>query len=390
MLRAYKVFLVTAYPQSELVRTMKRLLACLALCASLSASAQDDCELFNIQEIAAELQNTTLDTALVQTNGSIQVQLSNGNAFQLVLGCTDSDYIEYQAFANTDDGSCATLIVNGCTDPAYIEYSTSANTDDGSCTTAVVQGCTNPSYTEYSAYANTDDGSCVTFVVEGCTDSTYEEYDINANTDDGSCITLSSCAPVSFDGYTYSVVEIGDQCWFAENLQTTSYADGSEIPEVVGSGTWTGLNSGARCDYGNDTTIVLISGRLYNWFAVNDASGLCPNGWHVPTNDEWTELEMHVSTNGHSGNPASALKAASGWPNAGNGTDDFGFSAFPGGNRYYGSGEFGNPQYGYWWSSTYDAGYAWFRLVFDDLPDIYKNSWDLRYGFSVRCLKDAD
>ena len=123
-------------PQGDLVRTMKRLLASLVLCASLSASAQDDCELFNIQEIAAEnleLQNTTLDTAIVQTDGSVQVQLSNGNAFQLILGCTDSDYTEYSVSANTDDGSCATLVVYGCLYAAASNFNTLANVDDGSC-----------------------------------------------------------------------------------------------------------------------------------------------------------------------------------------------------------------------------------------------------------------
>ena len=107
-----------------------------------------------------------------------------------VLGCTDPLYVEYNPNANTDDGSCATLIVEGCTDPLYLEYDANANTDDGSCSTLIVNGCTDPLYLEYNANANVDDGSCATLIVEGCTDPLYLEYDANANTDDGSCETL--------------------------------------------------------------------------------------------------------------------------------------------------------------------------------------------------------
>ena len=84
-----------------------------------------------------------------------------------VQGCTDPDYIEYDASATTDDGSCATLVVEGCTDANYTEYDASANTDDGSCATLVVEGCTDADYTEYDPSANVDDGSCATLVVEG-------------------------------------------------------------------------------------------------------------------------------------------------------------------------------------------------------------------------------
>ena len=106
---------------------------------------------------------------------------------------------------------------------------------------------------------------------------------------------------VYFDGYGYPTVLIGDQCWFAENLRTTVYADGSAIPEVTDSGAWAGLSTGARCDYDNDASNVATYGRLYNWYAAVDAAGLCPTGWHVPTDDEWTALENFLGANGHSG-----------------------------------------------------------------------------------------
>ena len=70
-----------------------------------------------------------------------------------------------------------------------------------------------------------------------------------------------------------------------------AYADGSAIPEETDNAAWTGLSTGARCDYDNDASNALTYGRLYNWYAVNNGSGLCPSGWHVPTDGEWTELE---------------------------------------------------------------------------------------------------
>ena len=104
-------------------------------------------------------------------------------------------------------------------------------------------------------------------------------------------------------------------------------------------------------------------GRLYNWYAVDDARGLCPSGWHVPTDGEWTDLEDYITSQGFSGTEGTALKSTYGWNWCGNGTDDFGFSALPGGSRssrwqlrHAGS-------VGYWWSSSPSGGSAWYRYL---------------------------
>lgn len=432
--------------------------------------------------------------------GSTNYESNNGanytasfSVFTPVYGCTDPAYTEYNASANTDDGSCSTLLdpcenalvlgsitvdlstttvtaedgsatltvttgtptsltlsgingaadytiaqpgaidgiaagsytvmatdVNGCTSDnlmlimPYVQCCNGCGVydsdTDGICddsdncinklatnyadpnnVTCIVNGCTDPAYTEYNASATNDDGSCATLVVEGCTDSDYLEYDASANTDDGSCATLvSTCASPSMDGHSYGVVEIGDQCWFAENLLTTDYADGSAIPEVTDDATWSGLSSGARSDYDNDASNALTYGRLYNWYAVNNGSGLCPSGWHVPTDEEWTALETYLSANGHSGAEGAALKSTSGWYYSGNGTDNFGFSALPGGSRSY-VGGFGNAgSVGYWWSSSPSGGYAWLRYLSCGSPAINRSDINPRNGFSVRCLRDAD
>ena len=329
----------------------------------LVLSAQEDCDLFNIQELSAAYLNFSVDSTILQSDGSYEVYLSNGTTYTLVQGCTNPAYVEYSASANTDDGSCATLIVNGCTDPAYVEYSASANTDDG---------------------------SCVTLVIEGCTDAADANYDPAANTDDGSCAS-NSCSSIEFDDYTYSVVEIGDQCWFAENLRATVYADDSSIPEVTGSSAWSGLSTGARCDYNNDAANVAVYGRLYNWFAVTNVAGLCPNGWHVPTDGEWTALEDYITAQGFNGTEGTALKSTSFLWLSGWGTDNFGFSALPGGYRSSSSGFFVNAgYYGDWWSSSPSGYNAWSRTLLYILPDISRGSSGPRYGYSVRCLRDAD
>ena len=293
-----------------------RRIAFLFLLFPFVLSAQQDCDVFNIQGLAAEnlalhdsIAQFSVDSIILQPDGSYQVHLSNGTTYTQVQGCTDPAYIEYDAIANTDDGSCAS----------------------------------------------------------------------------------SSCSSVEFNGHTYSVVEIGDQCWFAENLRTTVYADGGPIPEVTGYDAWAFLISGARCDYENDATNVATFGRLYNWYAVDDAGGLCPSGWHVPTDGEWTDLKNYINSQGFAGAEGTALKSTSGWNSGGNGTDDFGFSALPGGYRSSYSGYFyeaGND--GAYWSSSFIGGAPWYRHLYDNYPDIIQDHSYSRRGFSVRCLRDAD
>ena len=353
----------------------------------------------------------TFSFSYTQSGSGHSVRCLRNSLTPEIQGCTNPAYIEYDAAANTDDGSCLTLVVLGCTDSTYIEYNPSADTDDDSCATLVVFGCTDSTYVEYDAAANTDDGSCLTLVVLGCTDSTYVEYDASANTDDGSCLTLLGCSDsdiASMDGYDYEVVTIGDQCWFAENLRTTVYGNGDLIPAGLTSSEWRTTTAGATAVYGegssgcvnyspvidacDEAQSLAAYGRLYNWYAVDDARGLCPAGWHVPTDGEWTALETYLGTNGHSGTEGTALRSTSGWDNGGNGTDNFGFSALPGGYRddFYGDFYIAVSN-GYWWSSSpVGANAAWFRRLNYALPGVLRSNGSPRFGFSVRCLRDAD
>jgi len=206
------------------------------------------------------------------------------------------------------------------------------------------------------------------------------------------------------DGNIYSTVRIGSQVWMGENLKTTKYLDGAAIPNVTGNTIWAGLTSGAYCWYNNDAGNRY--GALYNWYAVNTGK-LCPEGWHVPTDAEWTILENYLITNGFnydgttSGNKiAKSLATATGWNSSTNtgsvGNTDYpayrnksGFSGLPGGFRRS-SGDFGTIGIsGYWWSSTeYSASYAWYGGLTYGSTYVDRGYDSKGYGFSVRCLRD--
>ena len=189
---------------------------------------------------------------------------------------------------------------------------------------------------------------------------------------------------ITYAGVGYSTVQIGDQCWFAENLRTTTYLNGDAIPQNLSDGAWSSTTSGAMAFYENSPT----NSGLYNFFAVDDARGLCPSGWHVPTDEEWTILTDHLGGESVAGGQ---MKTNYGWYGGGNGTNSSGFSGLPGGYRfnngyfdYAGSDEF-------WWSSSPIGSSAWFRALFYYAEDVYRDSGvNPRFGFPVRCVRDAE
>lgn len=212
--------------------------------------------------------------------------------------------------------------------------------------------------------------------------------------------TLGSGTVTDIDGNVYHTVVIGNYEWMAENLKTTSYNNNTKIPNITESITWTGLSNGAYCWYNNDESNAKTYGALYNWYAVNTGK-LCPDGWRVPKDEEWKFLEGYVDTqygigdpvwdkSGGRGNDAGKrLKTNSGWSSDGNGKDDFGFSALPGGERCSNGRFFISGRSGFWWTSTeYDESGAWYRNMIYSLEDMFRNTHPKWMGFSVRCLRD--
>jgi uncharacterized protein (TIGR02145 family) len=191
------------------------------------------------------------------------------------------------------------------------------------------------------------------------------------------------------DGNEYPVVEIGNQCWTAENLKTSKFADGSVIPNTSNNDTWANLTSPAWCNYENNAGNDAIYGKLYNWYTVADPRNVCPTGWHVPTDADWTVLSDYLGGETVAGGK---MKTTSGWqsPNT-SATNESGFSGLPGSGRgYYNGGFFivGSVE-GYWWSSSDAVIYgAWYRRLDYDEGGAYRGNDDKRFGFSVRCLRD--
>lgn len=207
------------------------------------------------------------------------------------------------------------------------------------------------------------------------------------------------------DGNVYQTFTIGTQVWMVENLKTTKYRNGDPIPNVTDDTEWSNLTTGAQCNYNNDAAIGnTYYGKLYNWYAVSDGRNIAPTGWHVPSDAEWTTLENYVAANlGTSGSVAKALASKTDWASstdAGAVGNDLtknntsGFSALPGGYRYYDGDFLGIGGYGFWWtSSEYDAVSAWGRYLsyYDPEVDRYDSvvyDDDKGAGISVRCVRD--
>jgi uncharacterized protein (TIGR02145 family) len=196
-------------------------------------------------------------------------------------------------------------------------------------------------------------------------------------------------------GNVYKTIVIGTQEWMAENLNTSIYRNGDAIPTNLDNATWQSTTSGAWAYYNNDASYACPYGKLYNWYACVDARQLCPVGWHVPTDAEWSVLTSYLGGEDVAGGKmktTGTIEAATGlWyvPNQ-SATNSSGFSGAPGGTRdsdgsYYGIGAFG----GWWSSSEFDTSIALFRGL-SYLSDIafLANIDFMREGFSVRCLRD--
>jgi uncharacterized protein (TIGR02145 family) len=218
------------------------------------------------------------------------------------------------------------------------------------------------------------------------------------------------------DGNVYQTVNIGNQEWMAENLKVTKYNDGSPITKISIGSTWDSClytNTPSYCYYNNTTKADSIKryGALYNWYAVSSTNPkkIAPTGWHVPSDSEWTILEKYLVRNGYNWDGtrdtarqnkiAKTLSAKTDWvayTTAGTiGRDvtmnnSSGFSAIPGGGRYFdGSGYNCRGFFGYWWCATErDTTNAWYRFLYFDCDYLDRYYDRKNCGFSVRLVRD--
>lgn len=192
------------------------------------------------------------------------------------------------------------------------------------------------------------------------------------------------------DGNSYKTIKVGEQIWMAENLKTTRYNDGTDIPLITGNDDWSVLESPGYCWYNNDSLLYAGGfGGLYNWYSVETAK-LCPPGWYVPDDEDWTILVNYLGGESVAGGKLKEVGTRH-WhsPNT-DASNESGFTARAGGQRnsegvfeYVG-------QYGVWWSSTQtDLHTAWTRGISHGGMTIGRGFSDKKTGRSVRCVREV-
>ena len=226
---------------------------------------------------------------------------------------------------------------------------------------------------------------------------------------DETCVDdeLANCGiPLSYQGHEYATVRIGNHCWFAENLRSENYSNGDAILANLDNNEWEGTQDGATAISGEspdsecynsspdgnacDPSWALNEyGRLYNGYAVADPRNLCPSGWRVSSFNDWNTLTDFVGGQNIAG---TKLRATYGWSQwEPSGTDDFGFTALPGGMRTSGGAYWDYPGwYAYFWGQTEEGLSHYSISPWDDAIGISPSSTEFNYGRSVRCIQDTE
>jgi uncharacterized protein (TIGR02145 family) len=207
-------------------------------------------------------------------------------------------------------------------------------------------------------------------------------------------ITNNTVVPPSntvtdIDGNVYHTVKIGTQVWMAENLKTARYNDGTSIPLVTSGSTWANLTTPGYCFYENDASVNKATyGAMYNWYTVSTGK-LCPGGWHVPSDVEWTTLTNYLGGENTAGGKLKQT-GLSLWSSPNDGaTNSSGFTALPAGYRQEDGSFYNINDDDMWWSSTLNKPrVAWGRNVNYNYNYVTIDSYDKNYGFSVRCIKN--
>ncbi len=198
------------------------------------------------------------------------------------------------------------------------------------------------------------------------------------------------------EGNLYNTVIVGTQVWMAENLKTTKYNDDTPIPNIKADEEWIVLTTPAYCWFGNNISNKVTYGALYNWYVIGTGK-LCPDGWHVPNDEEYKTLEkvLGMSTdqvdlwNWRGTDQGSKMKSTTGWTEGGNGTNTSGFNGLAGGYRFGETGAFNALGIlTYWWSSEHNVDQGVYRRLDYDNSGVYRSVTSKRGGKYVRCIKN--
>ena len=328
------------------------------------------------------------------------------NADPPVAGCTDLTACNYNEEATSDDGSC---IPSGCMETAACNYNELAECQGEEC---VYSCCPGPGCCGEGMFWDYELEQCQIF--ETCQEDLDGDGVIGINDlmellssfgtmcEEPETGEFTCGNPMNYHGYDYATVQIGEQCWFAENLRAENYRNGDAIPADLSDAEWASTTDGAVSVYDGDMANLSTYGSLYNWHAASDARSVCPSGWHIPNEADWQILELLIGVPENEldllglrgSDQGRQLKADSDLWNTVlgiEGTDIWGFKGLPGGERLD-EGFIHAGNYGYWWTNTLndDGDKAFFRELTYNHPEIYRHNGLLNSGMSVRCIKDTE
>jgi uncharacterized protein (TIGR02145 family) len=196
---------------------------------------------------------------------------------------------------------------------------------------------------------------------------------------------LSYDSIYDFEGNKYRTIQIGEQTWMAENLRSLKFNDGTDIPFVPDAYKWSILTTPGYTWYDSDS---VGYGALYNWYTV-ETGILCPAGWHVPADEEWTVLTDYLGGKSDAGGKLKETGTIHWFTPNFEATNESGFTALPAGYRSYGGYFRGISDSGLWWSSTeWSSSGAWYRAVNYNYASVDRSNSMKSSGGTVRCLKD--
>jgi uncharacterized protein (TIGR02145 family) len=296
-------------------------------------------------------------------------------------GCTDLTACNFNEEATDEDGSCV-----------YPLFGDDCETGGAACGEGTIWDSASQSCVAWNDCPSDLDGDDIvgvndllTLLADFGTECPPEE-------------TEWTCGdPVNYHGYDYATVQIGEQCWFAENLRTEQYQNGDSIPGDLSSSQWTNTESGAQAVYADDEGNLDLYGRLYNGYAMADVRALCPTNWHVPSDTDWGVLELELGLDegellliGERGDDqGTQLKASTSDTLSWDGTNTSGFSAVANGYRHnHGYYQHLNFNSHYWSQTASEEGVFYIRGLQNSVGGIYRLTRVTNSGYTVRCVAD--